>query len=80
MKEYLIEAIKQEDNTVEESFDMYECPTKEKALIEAKIIADGGSSINPRLMGYTHIIVHECELDEYNLPVGCEEIASFVVK
>lgn len=81
MKEYLIEAIKQENNTVVDSWDLFTYSEKMEAIEEAKTLADGGSSINARLIGYTHVLVHEVELDdEYGSPCGCEEIASFEVK
>lgn len=81
MKEYLVEAIRQENHTVVDSWDLFTCSEKIEAIEEAKTLADGDSSINARLMGYTHILVHEVELDdEYGSPCGCEEIASFKVK
>ncbi len=80
MIEYLVEAIKEENGVVSDSWNMYEYPTKEEALSEAKVIAEGGSSINPKLMGYTDILVHECKLDDNNETIQCDEIASFKVK
>lgn len=81
MKEYLVEAIREENGTVAESWDMFSYSEKAEAMDYAKTVAEGGCELNARLMGYTDILVHEVELDdEYGSPVGCDEIASFKVK
>lgn len=81
MKEYLVEAIKEEDGAVVESWDLFTYSEKEEALEWAKSVANGASEINAKLIGYDYLLVHEVELDdEYGSPVGCEEIASFEVK
>lgn len=80
MKRYLVEAIKEENQTVVDSWDLFTYPTKEEAVEEAKTIAEGGSSINARLMNYTHMLVHELTYDDVDEPTNSEEIASFEVK
>lgn len=80
MKEYLVEAIKEKDGAVVESWDLFTYSDKEEAIEKAKSIAEGDSSINVKLMGYSYLLVQEVELDEYGCSCGCEEIASFKVK
>lgn len=79
MKKYEVEAIKEEDQTVVESWSISTYENKEKAIEEAKSIAEGASSINAKLMGYDYLLVNEIELDEYENPCDCEEIRSFKV-
>ena len=80
MKEYLVEAIREENGAVVESWSISTYENKEEAIEEAKSIAECASSINAKLMGYDFLLVHEVELDEYGCSCGCEEIASFNVK
>lgn len=81
MKEYLVEAIKEKEGAVVESWDLCTYNNMSEAIAWARSVAHGASEINAKLMGYDYLLVHEVELDdEYGLPVGCEEIASFKVK
>lgn len=80
MKKYEVEAIKEENDAVIYSCDLFTYSDKEEAIEEAKSIAEGTSSINVKLIGYDFLLVHEVELDEYGCSCGCEEIASFNVK
>ena len=82
MKEYLVEAIKEEENgTVSESWDLFTYSEKMEAIEEAKAISNGSSFTSQALKGFTHVRVHEMELDdEYGSPVGHRQIASFEVK
>lgn len=80
MKEYLVESIKEENDSVVDSWDLFTYSDKEEAIEEAKSIAEGASSINAKLMGYDFLLVHEVELDEYGCSCGCEEIVSFKAK
>lgn len=79
MKKYEVEAIKEEDQTVVESWSISTYESKEEAVEEAKSIAEGASSINAKLMGYNEILVNEVEYDEWDEPNGSEEIKSFKV-
>ena len=80
MKQYLIEAIVEKNEAVVDSWDLFTYDDKNEALTEAKCIAENASFVNAKLMGYTDVLVHEVEGDEYGSVVGCEEIASFKVK
>lgn len=81
MKEYLVEAIKEKEGAVVESWDLYTYSDISEAIAWARSVANGASEINAKLIGYDYLLAHEVELDdEYGSPVGCEEIASFKVK
>lgn len=79
MKKYEVEAIKEEDQTVVDSWSISIYENKEEAIEEAKSIAEGASSINAKLMEYNEILVHEVNYDEWDEPTNSEEIESFKV-
>lgn len=80
MKEYLVEAIKEEDGAVVESWDLFTYSNIAEAIAWARSVAHGSSEINAKLMGYDYLLVHEVEVDDYGSVVNCQEIASFKVK
>ena len=80
MKEYLVEAIKEENNTVIESWDLFKYNNISEAVTWARSVAHGASEINAKLIGYDYLLVHEVEVDDYGSVVNCQEIASFKVK
>ena len=79
MKKYEVEAIKEEGQTIVESWSISTYENKEEAIEEAKSIAEDASSINAKLMGYNEILVHEVSYDELEEPINSEEIESFKV-
>lgn len=83
MKEYLVEVLKvdKKDGAVLDSWDLFTYSEKEEAIEEAKALANGTSFTSQAFKGFTHVLVHEMELDdEYGSPVDHKQIASFEVK
>ncbi len=81
MKRYLVEVIKvdKQDGAILDNWDLFSYPTREEAIEEAKTVSD--SSINPRMLGYTHVLVHELTYDnELEAPIDSKQIASFDIK
>lgn len=81
MRKYLVEVIKvdSKDGAILDSWDLFAYPTREEAIEEAKTVCD--SSINPRMLGYTHVLVHELVYDnELEVPIESNQIASFDIK
>lgn len=81
MKKYLVEVIKvdKKDCSILDSWDLFAHPTKKEAIKEAKAVSD--SSINARMLGYTHVLVHELVYDnEPEEPIDSKQIASFKIK
>lgn len=78
---YLVEVIKVDNNdgAILDSWDLFDYPMREEAIEEAKTISD--SSINPRMLGYTNVLVHELVYDnELEAPIASNQIASFDIK
>ena len=80
MKEYLVEAIKEDNGAVIKSWDLFTYSDMQEAIAWARSVADGASEINAKLMGYSYLRVHEVEVDDYGSVVDYQEIASFEVK
>ena len=81
MRKYLLEVIKvdQSDGSILDSWDLFSYPTRKEAIEEAKTVCD--SSINPRVLGYTNVLVHELVYDnELEAPIESNQIASFDIK
>lgn len=81
MRKYIIEVIKvdKKDFSILDSWDLFAYPTKKEAIKEAKAVSD--SSINARMLGYTHVLVHELVYDnELEEPIDSKQIASFNIK
>ena len=80
MNEYLVEAIKEDNGAVVESWEIFTYSNMQEAIAWARSVAHNASSINPKLMGYDYLLVHEIELDEQKEQIDSKEIASFGVK